>query len=144
MTKNEAIKLLCNGEYSLYNDNDNIKLLNEILSTCFPNKETRIVYIDKWFCGNQIEKRWIGRVNNSYTVPFIKLSEIKHNDINTIIENKKKGIDCSEEESAEIKGILRNIFELFPLEHQEVSLEQIDKHLTLETTTAILEIINNK
>jgi hypothetical protein len=57
--------------------------------------------------------------------------------INKIIARRKRGIDCSEEESAEIKGYLREfklpkeqpivseIQELFPLEYGEFLDEPI-------------------
>ena len=54
--------------------------------------------------------------------------------VHKIIERKKKGIDCTEDESAEIKGFLReaklpfeqavhDIMKLFPLEYSEFCQE---------------------
>lgn len=44
--------------------------------------------------------------------------------IEHILEFKKLGVDCTEEESAELKGFLKEVAEWFPLEFGEV-LEEL-------------------
>ena len=76
MTVETAIEKIKDGRYSIYKDVDNIPLLNRVLGGAFKNKETHDSYVDNYFCGNQVEGRWIGKFNNNFPVPFIKLSDI--------------------------------------------------------------------
>jgi len=85
MTIQEAIDKLKNGEYSLHMDYDNVPLLNKILSEAFPNKKPYPNYpIDRWFYGNQVQGRWLGKPFNNYDAPFINLSDIKEPSIVTV------------------------------------------------------------
>jgi hypothetical protein len=82
MTIQEAVDKIKNGAYSLHMDCNKVDLLNKILITAFPNKPTYNEYpIDRWFYGNQVQGRWLGKPFNNYDAPFINLSDIKENTI---------------------------------------------------------------
>jgi hypothetical protein len=65
---------------------------------------------------------------------ILEKGKIEHNVINPIIERKAKGIDCTENESAEIKQYIKHnaeyppeIMQLFPLEYGEAIDEMFNQ-----------------
>ena len=90
MTIQEAVNKIKNGEYSLHMDYNNVPLLNKILSTAFPNKTPYPHYhVDRWFYGNQVQGRWLGKPFNNYDAPFINLSDIKEPHIITVYNDSE-------------------------------------------------------
>jgi hypothetical protein len=114
MTIQEAVDKIKNGKYSLHMDCNKVDLLNKILITAFPNKPTYNEYsIDRWFYGNQVQGRWLGKPFNNYDAPFINLSDIKEPHIITIYHD------------SEVMDVISNISNVLKKEF-DISIEIIN------------------
>jgi hypothetical protein len=98
MTKNEAAKLIANKTHAIYNDNNDYKLLREVLSLAFPkdkgtkscifSKSNNLIYGSNKYNDNY----WVNNADYLKALQRINLSDIKESSEPTYYDNSKGSI----------------------------------------------------